>query len=32
MFIISKHIFYDLIYTITMFNTINKMTKNVFNN
>jgi hypothetical protein len=32
MFIIPKHIFYDLSYTITMSNMIKEMTKNVFNN
>jgi hypothetical protein len=32
MFIILKHIFYDLFYIIIMSNTIKEMTKNVFNN
>ncbi len=32
LFIMLKHIFYNLSYATTMFNMINKMTKNVFNN
>jgi len=31
-FIMPKHVFYDLFYAITMFNTIKETTKNVFNN
>ncbi len=31
-FIMPKYIFYDLSYATTMFNMINKMTKNVFSN
>jgi len=32
MFIIPKHVFYDLSYATIMSNTIKEMTKNVFNN
>jgi len=32
LFIMSKHIFYNLSYVIIMSDMINKMTKNVFNN
>jgi hypothetical protein len=32
MFIMLKHVFYDLSYATIMSNTIKKMTKNVFNN
>jgi len=32
MFIMPKHIFYNLSYATTMFNVIKKTTKNVFNN
>jgi len=31
-FIMLKHVFYDLSYATTMSNMIKKMTKNVFNN
>jgi len=31
-FIMLKHVFYDLFYTTTMSNTIKKLIKNVFNN
>jgi hypothetical protein len=32
MFIMPKHVFYDLSYATKMSNTIKKMIKNVFNN
>jgi hypothetical protein len=32
MFIIIKHVFYNLSYAITMSNTIKEMTRNIFNN
>ncbi len=32
MFIMPKHVFYDLFHATTMPNTIKEMTKNVFNN
>jgi hypothetical protein len=32
MFTMTKHVFYDLTYAITMSNTIKETTKNVFNN
>jgi hypothetical protein len=32
MFIMPKHVFYDLFYVITMCNMIKEMTKNVFSN
>jgi hypothetical protein len=32
MFIMPKHVFYDLSYAITMSNTIKEMILNVFNN
>jgi hypothetical protein len=31
-FIMLKHVFYDLFYTTIMSNTIKKLIKNVFNN
>jgi hypothetical protein len=31
-FIMSKHVFYDLSYATILFNTIKQMNKNVFNN
>jgi hypothetical protein len=31
-FIMPKHVFYDLSYVITMFNMIKEMTKNIFSN
>jgi hypothetical protein len=32
MFIMPKHVFYDLSYVIILFNMIKKIIKNVFNN
>ncbi len=32
MFIMPKHVFYNLSYVTTMFNTIKKTIENVFNN
>jgi hypothetical protein len=31
-FIMPKHVFYDLSYATTMFNMIKEMTKNIFSN